>query len=841
MPNEQSDRVDRESHPQTDPIIFAPAELHIALERARCLVAQGAIVEAIDIFVRLLSDCTDTTLRASIVSDLATTQALLGNLGAARTGFQEALSIDMNCETALHNLASLASTPDQFDSLSIEKMAIDYQSRKVLASASESTTAAAIGPERTPPESSQSGIKVAILSFLFNWPSTGGGIVHTVELAQFLAKAGYSVRHFFARYLEWGIGQVSGTPAFPSEAIEFDPADWHTTAIQERFRTAVDNFGPDYVIITDSWNFKPLLAEAVRDYPYLLRLQAMECICPLTNVRLLVDERGQPRQCQRQQLAEPDECRRCLGERGSQSGRLHQNERALSGVGTARYHELLLRSFREAEAVLVVNPLTAAIVAPFCKQVRVVTAGMDPRRFSGTSTTTPPQFGMPTTGPRRTQIFFAGVVEEYMKGFHVLHQACSILQTRRGDFELVATGDPPERQDDYTRFIGWLSQDELAAHLRTADILVMPTVAQEALGRSAVEAMAAGRPVIASSLGGLPFTVKDGVTGLLCKPDDPHDLAEKIEFLLNNPVVREQMGRQGRERFDKEYAWQTIIQRHYVPLLRHRRTTAVSCDRPSATGETEEFEPATKPLRPVTETVDRVAPATRLVHLSLIVSVLESYEVVRRQLLHLNSVLTPDCELILVDDGSSPSLEETCGSVVKNYSFRLLLTHDRRDWTQPKARNMGAAAARGRKLLFFDIDHIITPSIVETALKFEGDKLHWERRPGILDEHGEIVTDVGILNGHGMRDPSASVHINSFVIRRKLFETLGGYDERFCGSYGGDDVDFNGRYNRLCQLGRARPDIVAGEGYVYPDPAFNGGSMFHRLPRIPADRDNIQS
>src|SRR5262245_24073610 len=60
--------------------------------------------------------------------------------------------------------------------------------------------------------------RVAILSFLFGWPSTGGGIVHTMELAQFLTKSGYHVCHFFARYPDWDIGSVQGTPPFPSEA-----------------------------------------------------------------------------------------------------------------------------------------------------------------------------------------------------------------------------------------------------------------------------------------------------------------------------------------------------------------------------------------------------------------------------------------------------------------------------------------------------------------------------------------------------------------------------------------------------------------------------------------------
>jgi hypothetical protein len=60
---------------------------------------------------------------------------------------------------------------------------------------------------------------------------------------------------------------------------------------------------------------------------------------------------------------------------------MHQAERALAGVGTAGYHERLVRALAEAEAVLVVNPLHEAMLSPYCERVRVVTAGMDPARF----------------------------------------------------------------------------------------------------------------------------------------------------------------------------------------------------------------------------------------------------------------------------------------------------------------------------------------------------------------------------------------------------------------------------------------------------------------------------
>jgi glycosyltransferase involved in cell wall biosynthesis len=218
-------------------------------------------------------------------------------------------------------------------------------------------------------------------------------------------------------------------------------------------------------------------------------------------------------------------------------------------VGTPEYQECLLRALREAEAVLVVNPLTEALLSPYARCVRVVTAGMDPARFPW------PWPGESTqeAGKEVKTLLFAGLVDEWMKGFHVLHDACARLRRRRQDFELVATADPPGRVDDFTRFVGWLSQEQLPRQLHAADVLVMPTVAQEALGRTAVEAMAAGRPVVASRIGGLPATVLDGATGLLFEPGDPDDLARKLEALLDDPGLRQRLGLAGRRRFEEHY------------------------------------------------------------------------------------------------------------------------------------------------------------------------------------------------------------------------------------------------------------------------------------------------
>ena len=217
--------------------------------------------------------------------------------------------------------------------------------------------------------------------------------------------------------------------------------------------------------------------------------------------------------------------------------------------------------------------------------------------------------------------------------------------------------------------------------------------------------------------------------------------------------------------------------------------------------------------------------------LSLIVAVLDSHEVVRRQLLHLERALTSECELILIDDGSVPSLEGVCATVCPGFDLALHLTHDRRPWTQPRARNLGAATARAERLLFFDIDHIVTRDVIDRALEYQGNKLHWVRRPAVLDPDGRIVTDRRVLVEYGMTDDRPSVHANSFLISKALFHRVGGYDEKFCGRYGGDDIDFNARYDRLCVAGLAQPAGVMGEGFVYPDPGRDVKNLFHTLSR----------
>ena len=413
-----------------------------------------------------------------------------------------------------------------------------------------------------PRRGSDRPLRIAIVSLLFNWPSTGGGTVHTYELAQFLERAGFILCHIFAQYADWQVGSVTGDYGVPHVAVPFTESEWNAPTIRSRFRDRVHDYDPDVVIVTDSWNCKPLLAEAVQGYPYLLRIAAMETLCPLNNVRLLVDAEGTVTSCPKDQLSDPANCRQCVATNENLSGSLHRAERDLAGFDQPDYPQRMRQAIAAAHAVFVVNPEIADIVAPHNRCVRVVPSGFDATRFP-TSLISASRSGV----GKPLRILFAGLTDEFMKGFHILQQAGAVLWSRRQDFEIVATSDPAGRLNEFTRLTGWQSQADLPRAIADADILVFPTLAEEALGRSAVEAMACGRPVVASRIGGLKWVVEHNRTGLLHEPGDVAGLVAALEQLLDDEPLRRRLGLAGRKKFESELTWEVILDRHYFPLL----------------------------------------------------------------------------------------------------------------------------------------------------------------------------------------------------------------------------------------------------------------------------------
>ena len=108
-------------------------------------------------------------------------------------------------------------------------------------------------------------------------------------------------------------------------------------------------------------------------------------------------------------------------------------------------------------------------------------------------------------------------------------------------------------------FLGFIPQEEIYVYLGIADIFVRPS-RSEGLGNSFLEAMAVRVPIIGTNVGGIPDFLKDKETGLFCKVDDPRDLAEKIEMLLSNNVLREKIIKNAEKLVREKYDWNNISQ-----------------------------------------------------------------------------------------------------------------------------------------------------------------------------------------------------------------------------------------------------------------------------------------
>ncbi len=162
---------------------------------------------------------------------------------------------------------------------------------------------------------------------------------------------------------------------------------------------------------------------------------------------------------------------------------------------------------------------------------------------------------------QRRRVVFAGRVVR-PKGVDVLIRAAHVL-----DAEFVICGeglmlDAMRRLtrrlkvEDRVSFRGWLDTAQLARELAEASVVAMPSLWPEPFGLVGIEALAAGRPVVASATGGVRDWLRDGENGICVPAGDVRSLAHALEELLADPERQAAMGAAGRrmvgERFSEE-------------------------------------------------------------------------------------------------------------------------------------------------------------------------------------------------------------------------------------------------------------------------------------------------
>ena len=152
------------------------------------------------------------------------------------------------------------------------------------------------------------------------------------------------------------------------------------------------------------------------------------------------------------------------------------------------------------------------------------------------------------------------------KGFRFLVEAAA--RVRGVHLLLVGDGDlrggleaEARRLGAPVTFAGALEREEVQCVLAAADVVAVPSVVDSAgnvdgLPNVLLEALASGRPVVASAVAGIPDVVESGVNGVLVEPADPAALAAAIEALARDPETRVRLGRAARERAARALGWE---------------------------------------------------------------------------------------------------------------------------------------------------------------------------------------------------------------------------------------------------------------------------------------------
>jgi len=167
-------------------------------------------------------------------------------------------------------------------------------------------------------------------------------------------------------------------------------------------------------------------------------------------------------------------------------------------------------------------------------------------------------------------ILFVGGLDKahYFKGIDYLLRTIKILQDFSIKLLIVGEGDMKKEYIETAKnldiknqviFTGFVSDEDLPKYYNLADLFVLPSIDKsEAFGVVLIEAMASGKPVIASNLAGVRSVVDENKNGFLIDPKNEGHLAERIKYIFDSPLLLMAFGRAGRKKVEEKYSWEII-------------------------------------------------------------------------------------------------------------------------------------------------------------------------------------------------------------------------------------------------------------------------------------------
>jgi glycosyltransferase involved in cell wall biosynthesis len=176
------------------------------------------------------------------------------------------------------------------------------------------------------------------------------------------------------------------------------------------------------------------------------------------------------------------------------------------------------------------------------------------------------EFGVPEDVP---VVGIAAVLRSW-KGHLDLLQAMALVLNVFPDARLLIVGDGPMREKIESRIqeLGLGQRTVLTGHredianvIAALDVAVMASYASEGIPQFALQAMASGKPVVATRVGGIPEVVQDRITGLLVEPGSPESLSRAIVILFRDETERGRMGKRGREWVAAHHSFEGMLDR----------------------------------------------------------------------------------------------------------------------------------------------------------------------------------------------------------------------------------------------------------------------------------------
>jgi len=396
--------------------------------------------------------------------------------------------------------------------------------------------------------------KIAVVDFLFHWPPDGGSRVDLKEVFSRIAKF-HNVKLFvphFTRY--YPRGEILEPIPINIELIPFNRFTYNFLQVPARIKKAVDKFSPDYVFIADGEHMKPYVVRALKEYKPILRFYSYDSFCIKDYGTFFKDGSI----CLHSFLETPLYCIKCTVScllRYRPRMAIHTFLGSLAFL--PGFSSLIKNGLKSARLIIVYNEFIKEIASRYNSNCVVIPSGVDINLFK------------PDKGRKAEdipKILMSGRIDDPQKGFDTLLKACKKLYKKGKIFKLLLTTDK-KFEEPFIESSGWLTPTKLPFLYQKADICVVPSIWQEPFGIVAIEAMACEKPVIVSRIGGLMSIVDDRVNGLLFSPGDADDLASKIESLLENEQLRSKMGTVAREKVEKEYNWDRIVEKYYLPMF----------------------------------------------------------------------------------------------------------------------------------------------------------------------------------------------------------------------------------------------------------------------------------